>query len=53
MLHPKGEDEETNQMIEKATKSFLNSYEQNGLENIADWEVDELIQWTSSLNYEE
>lgn len=53
MLRPGGGDDETNKMIEKATKSFLNSFDHNGLENIADWEVDELIKWTNSLNYDE
>lgn len=53
MLQPNGADEETNEMIEKATRNFLEEYDTNGVKNIADWEVDELIQWTNSLSYDE
>ena len=52
-LKPSGDDDETNQMIEKATKNFLQAYNRNGIENIADWEVDELVNWTNTLNYDE
>ncbi|CAF0988060.1 unnamed protein product [Brachionus calyciflorus] len=53
MLKPSGDDDETNQMIEKATKNFLQAYNMNGIENIADWEVDELVNWTNTLNYDD
>lgn len=53
MLRPKGNDQETNEIIEEAAKSFFKAFDSNGPGSIQDWEVDELIEWTNGLNFDE
>ncbi|XP_063063463.1 protein MFI [Engraulis encrasicolus] len=47
------EDTETAVLVEKSTFGMLFAVDQLGVDNIADWEVDELLEWTNSLNFDE
>ena len=53
MLRAKTDDEETIELIEGAATGMVATIETRGPEAVHDWEVDELLQWTTSLNYEE
>ncbi|XP_063300980.1 protein MFI [Pelobates fuscus] len=46
-------DPDTVILVQKATQGVINSAEQHGSGSVMDWEVDELLQWTNALNYEE
>ena len=52
ILIPKGDTEETNNIIEEAARNLVDAYENNGAESVEDWEVDELIEWTNGLSFE-
>jgi hypothetical protein len=53
MLKAKGSDQETNKIIDEATKNLMDAYDSNELNLIEDWEVNELLSWTNGLNFEE
>jgi hypothetical protein len=40
-------------MIKRAAKNLIDNYSENGAQSVQDWEVEELIEWTNSLNYDE
>lgn len=47
-------DNETNeQILKQAARSLINNYDKNGIKAVEDWEVNELIEWTNTLNYDE
>ena len=53
MLNAKVADEETVRLIEGAAAGMVATIERQGEEAVQDWEVDELLEWTTSLNFEE
>ena len=53
MLQARGEDKGLNTLVEDAADGLMAQLETKGPESVDDWEVDELLQWTSGLNFEE
>lgn len=53
MLKAKAEDRETVQLIEGAAAGMVATVEAQGPDALEDWEVDELLDWTTSLNFDE
>ena len=53
MLKAKVDDEETIGLIEGAAAGMVATIERHGPGAVQDWEVDELLEWTTSLNFEE
>lgn len=53
MLHAKSEDPETIELIEGAAAGMIATVDTQGPDSVQDWEVDELLDWTTSLNFEE
>lgn len=53
MLQAQAEDEGLNTLVEDATSGLMAQLENRGPEAVDDWEVDELLQWTSGLNFDE
>lgn len=51
LLRAKDDDESV--LVDKTAQKIIETFDQNGAENVDDWEVDELISWTNGLNYEE
>ncbi|XP_048350668.1 protein MFI isoform X2 [Sphaerodactylus townsendi] len=40
-------------LIQRAAEGFIACLGNEGLDSVTDWEVDEMLKWTSALNYEE
>ncbi|CAL1541367.1 unnamed protein product [Lymnaea stagnalis] len=53
MLKAKADDDETTQLIEGATAGMIATVEAQGVDALEDWEVDELLDWTTGLNFDE
>ncbi|XP_067946420.1 protein MFI-like isoform X2 [Watersipora subatra] len=53
MLQAKTTDPETMALVEGATSGMVTTLELEGEGAVAEWEVDELLEWTTSLNYED
>ncbi|GFN93734.1 chromosome 11 open reading frame 65 [Plakobranchus ocellatus] len=53
MLKAKANDRETVQLIEGAAAGMVATVEALGPDALEDWEVDELLDWTTSLNFDE
>ena len=53
MLRARADDPETVQLIEGAAAGMIATVETQGPDALEDWEVDELLDWTTSLNFEE
>ena len=53
MLISKDEDKETAAIIDETAKNIIAAYDVNNLSSVADWEVDQLLEWTSGLNFDE
>ncbi|XP_052807241.1 uncharacterized protein LOC128236422 isoform X1 [Mya arenaria] len=53
MLKAKSDDQETIQLIEGAAAGMVATVENYGPDALEDWEVDELLDWTTSLNFED
>eukprot|EP00105_Crassostrea_gigas_P014346 XP_011430966.2 PREDICTED: uncharacterized protein C11orf65 homolog [Crassostrea gigas] len=53
MLKAKSDDPETVNLIEGAAAGMVATVEKMGPDALEDWEVDELLDWTTSLNFEE
>ncbi|KAK3739021.1 hypothetical protein QZH41_010479 [Actinostola sp. cb2023] len=54
MLRAKeAQDSETQNIIETVAKGMVNAAETRGNEAVEDWEVDELLEWTNGLNFDE
>ncbi|XP_069554017.1 protein MFI-like [Brachyistius frenatus] len=49
--HPEDSDVET--MMEDATQEVIDAIEEKGDDAILEWELDELLAWTNTLNFEE
>ncbi|XP_066438186.1 protein MFI isoform X1 [Eleutherodactylus coqui] len=52
-LHAQTTDPDTAVLVQRATEGVIQSVEQHGIEAVLDWEVDELLNWTNALNYDE
>uniref|UniRef100_A0A6I8PEQ8 Exophilin 5 n=1 Tax=Ornithorhynchus anatinus TaxID=9258 RepID=A0A6I8PEQ8_ORNAN len=52
-LKAKEVDSETKILVQKATEGIIKSAEEEGVENVMEWEVDEILKWTNTLNFEE
>ncbi|XP_076869550.1 protein MFI isoform X2 [Brachyhypopomus gauderio] len=44
---------ETALLVENSTQGMMNTVQQLGPNSILEWEVDELIEWTNALNFDE
>ncbi|XP_053397845.1 protein MFI-like isoform X1 [Mercenaria mercenaria] len=53
MLKAKSDDKETIQLIEGAAAGMVATVENYGSDALEDWEVDELLDWTTSLNFDD
>ncbi|KAL8562448.1 hypothetical protein ACOMHN_008592 [Nucella lapillus] len=53
MLRARSDDQETVQLIEGAAAGMMATVHSQGPDALEDWEVDELLDWTTSLNFEE
>lgn len=52
MLNSKDNDAETNALINETAKNILSVYEnENGINKVEDWEVDQLLDWTNGLSF--
>ena len=46
-------DKETIQLIEGAAAGMVAAVEQEGPNAVQEWEVDELLEWTTTLSFDE
>ena len=53
MLKARAKDPETVKLIEGAALGMVETAEKLGPEALEDWEVDELLEWTTNLNFDE
>lgn len=53
MLKARSNDRETNMIIEEAARNLIDTIETDGYNSIEDWEVNELLEWTNMLNFDE
>lgn len=53
MLKSKIGDASTSKLIEGATAGMVATVDKEGLDAVNDWEVDELLDWTNGLNFDE
>ena len=53
MLQAKTGDSDTKSLVEGAAAGMVAAIESQGSEIVEEWEVDELLEWTSGLNFEE
>lgn len=53
MLKARAEDQETITLIDEAAMGMMSMLEKVGPAAVEDWEVDELLDWTTGLNFEE
>ncbi|XP_053166970.1 protein MFI isoform X2 [Hemicordylus capensis] len=40
-------------LIQRVTQGLFNTLGDEGIDNVMEWEVDEVLKWTTALNYEE
>ena len=53
MLQAKVSDPETVDLIEGAAAGMVATIDSQGPDAVQEWEVDELLDWTTSLNFDE
>lgn len=53
VLHSHTEHRDAAVLEEDSAKGMTSAGEQLGPDTVLDWEVDQLIEWTSDLNYDE
>jgi len=53
MLRSKNNDPESNMMVNEAAKNLLDTIEAESINCVEDWEVDQLLDWTNTLSYNE
>lgn len=46
-------DQEMNRLINETTSSILRIYDEFGPQAVEDWEVNELLEWTHGLNFDD
>ncbi|XP_071990342.1 protein MFI isoform X1 [Engystomops pustulosus] len=52
-LHAQTTEPNTAVLVQRATAGVIQSVERQGIDAVLDWEVDELLNWTNALNYDE
>ncbi|XP_029611046.1 protein MFI isoform X2 [Salmo trutta] len=52
-LHARTEHSETAMLVERSAQGMMDAVEQLGPNHIVEWEVDELLEWTNALNFDE
>ncbi|XP_050784335.1 protein MFI isoform X1 [Gopherus flavomarginatus] len=52
-LRVKTEDPTTAILVQRSAEGIINAVEKGGTDNVMEWEVDELLEWTNALNFEE
>ena len=52
-LHARTEHPEAAALVECSAQGMMDAMETLGANHIVDWEVDELIEWTNALNFDE
>ncbi|XP_019479680.1 PREDICTED: uncharacterized protein C11orf65 homolog isoform X2 [Hipposideros armiger] len=52
-LKAKSTNSETTDLIHKATEGLIKVIEGGGVDSVMDWEVDEVLNWTNTLNFDE
>ncbi|OCT57600.1 hypothetical protein XELAEV_18003302mg [Xenopus laevis] len=52
-LHAETTDPEIALLVRQATEGVIQTAEEHGANSVMDWEVDELLNWTNALSYEE
>uniref|UniRef100_H0X3S1 Chromosome 11 open reading frame 65 n=2 Tax=Otolemur garnettii TaxID=30611 RepID=H0X3S1_OTOGA len=52
-LQAKSRDLKTLGFIHTATKGLIRAIEDGGIDSVMEWEVDELLNWTNTLNFDE
>lgn len=53
MLKSRTDDPEMKQLVEDAATGFVATVDRMGPQAVQDWEIDELLDWTVSLNFDE
>ncbi|KAG8136914.1 hypothetical protein E2320_005459, partial [Naja naja] len=51
-LQVKTENPEAIALIQRATEGLIKSLEKEGIDQVMEWEVDEMLKWTNALNYD-
>ncbi|XP_061484645.1 protein MFI isoform X2 [Rhineura floridana] len=52
-LQVKTKDSGATILIQRAAEGLIGTLEKEGIDNVMEWEVDEILKWTNALNYEE
>ncbi|CAG5895761.1 unnamed protein product, partial [Menidia menidia] len=52
-LQARSEDKNMATLVENAAQEVMDTVDKNGDDEILDWELDELLAWTNTLNFEE
>lgn len=52
-LEAKSTHRETLGLIHTATKGLIRAFEDSGIDSVMEWEVDEVLNWTNTLNFDE
>ena len=53
MLRARVDDKDTVELIEGAAAGMVATVDSQGPESVQEWEVDELLDWTTSLNFDD
>lgn len=48
-----GEDTETEKVVQSVAQGMLTITDTRGQDAVEDWEVDELLEWTNGLNFDQ
>lgn len=48
-----GNDLETEQVVQSVAEGMLTITDMRGQDAVEDWEVDELLEWTNGLNFDQ
>lgn len=49
----RGNDLETEQVVQSVAEGMLTITDMRGQDAVEDWEVDELLEWTNGLNFDQ
>ncbi|KAG8452944.1 hypothetical protein GDO86_004663 [Hymenochirus boettgeri] len=52
-LHAKTTDPEIAMLVQQATQGVIQTADESGTNHVMDWEVDELLNWTNALDFDE
>ena len=53
MLRARQGDRETEQVVQSVAEGMLTITDTRGQDAVEDWEVDELLEWTNGLNFDQ